>query len=71
MLMLSGPMDLLFGLDLMAKVICVVEKLKESSLFKFFTALPMILFVLSDLRGAALVNCLLNAVAIAFGVILV
>ena len=64
---LSGPVELLFLDALIAKITCsVVISMRED--FSFFVFLSVFLFSFFVVYFIGLVNCLLKAVAICFGV---
>ena len=67
--MLSGPVDLLVLLFLMALSISVVVKEKFGSLGRLCTARSVFLLSLCVVYLAQLVNCMLKLVAIWFGVV--
>ena len=70
--MLSGPVELLFLVDLMASCTCVVDSRKGSSSFWFGLSFLVLLFMmrltLFVLCGVEFMNCLLKACAMFFAV---
>ena len=67
MLMLSGPVELLFLDVLIAEITCSVV-ISIGVDFSFFVDLSVFLFSFLVVYFVGLVNCLLKAVAICFGV---
>lgn len=68
MLMLSGPCDGLFFVCLIALMVSVIVMLKVV-LFSFCVFLCIFLFNLDVLCGVVLVNCLLKALEMSFGLL--